>query len=251
MPLERLQKVLSRAGLFSRRHAEAAILSGRVKVNHQIIQQLGEKVDPITDLIEVDGVPIPIKKTFHYYKYYKPRGLVVSKRDELGRETIYSELGLPPEVNSVGRLDKDSEGLLLLTDDGELIQKYTHPSFQIPKIYHVLLSRAVSPQEKDQLLKGVEVEQKKVRAFKIKKIFPNAWGYNRGNWIEIEIREGIKREIRRMFQYFGNRVLRLIRIQHGKIKLGTMKSGQVVPLKTEFFEKDVTPVTITRIKQEN
>ncbi len=236
MPPERLQKILSRAGLFSRRHAETAILSGRVEVNQQIVRQLGQKVDPAVDSIQVDGKLIELQSNFNYYKYYKPRGLVVSKRDELGRKTIYDQLELPPEVNSVGRLDKDSEGLLLLTDDGELIQKYTHPSFQIPKIYHVQISRLLTDKEKQSLLSGIFLDGKKARVFKLKQISPQLFKYSPGIWIEMEIREGMKREIRRMLQAFEVKVLRLIRVQHGKIRLGKMKPGELVPIDQISFK---------------
>ncbi|HKY64674.1 MAG TPA: pseudouridine synthase [bacterium] len=224
--LERLQKILSRAGIASRRHAEAAILSGRVKVNGKIVRELGVKADPAADSIEVDGKALRQPESKHrYFAYYKPRGVVVSKSDPQGRKTVFDLLRLPPEVNAVGRLDKESEGLLLLTDDGEFLQRYTHPSFEIRKVYQVQVSRPLEPEERRRLLGGIELEEKRVKALQLKRI-PSKGGL----WIEITLGEGVKREIRRMLEAVGIRVLRLIRVRHGEIVLGSLQPGQMVEI---------------------
>lgn len=227
MPLERLQKILSRTGVSSRRRAEDLILEGKVKVNGRVVRELGTKADPQTDVISVgDQTLRAAKEKFHYYAFYKPRGVLVTKRDDFGRVTLFDGLDLPPEVNSVGRLDKDSEGLLLLTDDGEFLQRYTHPSFKIPKVYHVLISRRLSPEEKAQLLEGVDLEGKKVHARRIR------MSELRGEvWVEMELGEGIKREIRRMMELFGIKVFRLIRIKHGSVELGDLREGELREIK--------------------
>lgn len=231
MSLERLQKILSRAGVSSRRHAEALITAGKVRVNGQVVRELGTKADPTVDRISVDdrllGTP---KKKFHYYAYYKPRGVLVTKQDDFGRTTLFHGLDLPPEVNSVGRLDKDSEGLLLLTDDGEFLQRYTHPSFEIPKIYLVQLSRRLADAEKRQLMAGVVLDEKKVRAVALRRA-PASSSKGEGIWIEMELREGIKREIRRMMELFGVKVLRLIRVRHGSVRLGELQEGELREIK--------------------
>jgi len=188
---------------------------------------LGSKADAETDEISVEGKSLsrPNKK-FHYYAYYKPRGLMVTKRDDFGRATIFDKIELAPEVNYVGRLDRDSEGLLLLTDDGDFLQKYTHPRFEVGKVYHVQLSRPLLEAEAQSLLEGVRLEGRPVRARRIQR--------RRGmgkDWVEIELGEGMKREIRRMMELFRIKVLRLIRVRHGSVELGDLKSGEMIELK--------------------
>lgn len=230
---ERLQKILSRAGIASRRHAETAILAGRVKLNGKTVRELGVKADPAVDSVEVDGKPLRQPKAKHlYFAYYKPRGVMVSKSDPQGRQTVFDLLKLPREVNSVGRLDKESEGLLLLTDDGEFLQRYTHPSFGIRKVYHVEISRQLSPDERQKLLSGVELEEKRVKALALKRI-PE----KEGHWIEITLGEGIKREIRRMLETIGVKVLRLIRVRHGEVELGHLQPGQVIEISQSLLKK--------------
>lgn len=222
MTKERLQKILSKAGIASRRKAEELIAQGKVRVNDRVVQDLGSKADPRTDKIAVDGKVIRLQKRHQYFAYHKPRGVLVTKRDELGRKGIFDKLQLPPQVNAVGRLDKDSEGLLLLSDDGAFIQAYTHPSYQVPKVYRVEISRPLKVSEKERLLKGVKLGEKEVRAHRIRKITRE-----NGEWLEIELREGIKREIRRMMELFEIKVRRLIRVRHGKVSLGDLKAGRI------------------------
>jgi len=222
MVAERLQKILSRAGISSRRQAENLIEAGKVSVNGAVVLKLGSKADPEVDKIIISGKPIQLSSQFHYYVYYKPRGLLVSKRDDWGGKTVFDALKLPPEVNAVGRLDKDSEGLLLLTDDGDFLQSYTHPSFQIPKIYHVQITRPLTEQEVGKMLKGIELEEKVVKAFRVVPVKKKA-----GIWVEMELREGVKREIRRMLSSLRVGVLRLIRVQHGTLRLGSLRPGEI------------------------
>jgi pseudouridine synthase len=222
MSSERLQKLLSQAGISSRRGAEALILSGRVRVNGEVIRQLGAKADPDCDRIEVDGRRIRRPQSHRYYAYYKPRGVVVSKQDELGRKGVFDLLKLPKAVNAVGRLDKDSEGLLLLSDDGDWVHRYTHPSFGVSKVYRVQLSRDLSAQEARQLKTGILLDEQSVRVLGIKKIRATE-----GLWWEVELGEGIKREIRRLMEKFDIEVKRLIRVQHGSVRLGTLRPGEL------------------------
>lgn len=224
MPSERLQKILSRAGIASRRKAEDLLKAGRVSVNGQV-QGLGAKADPDEDKILVDGKPLQLPQTFRYYAYYKPRGLVVTKQDELGRRGIFAKLNLPQAVNAVGRLDKNSEGLLLLSDDGEFIERYTHPRFQVPKRYEVRISRKLRAGEMRQLLQGIPVEDKIAKAHQAIQ-----WSEAGELWLGLELREGIKREIRRMLEFLEVKVLRLIRVQHGVVELGEMAPGELMKL---------------------
>jgi len=224
----RLSKILSQAGVASRRHAEAFILDGRVKVNGAVVNQMGTKADPAVDEITVDGRRLARPKQRNYYlAYYKPRGVVVTKRDELGRRGIFDELELPPEVNAVGRLDKESEGLLLLSDDGDFIQQFTHPSFQVAKVYHVCIPRPLTEKEQNRLTEGMQFPEKKVRVQWIRPVKKAG-----GVWLALELREGVKREIRRMFEALMIPVHRLIRVQQGSVKLGNMKPGELRLLKS-------------------
>lgn len=227
MSRERLQKVLSRAGVASRRRAEAMILAGQVRVNGQVVRTLGTQVDLGQDTVEVGGERLQPKQDFHYFAYYKPRGLVVTKRDELGRQGIFAELDLPPEVNAVGRLDKDSEGLLLLSDDGDFVQHYTHPSFEVSKVYRVQISRPLNNSEIKQLLAGLPLDGKRAR---VHSVLPKK-RKGPGHWVELELREGKKREIRRLLDQLDIKVSRLIRIAHGSVRLGTLKPGELKVLK--------------------
>jgi 23S rRNA pseudouridine2605 synthase len=230
--MERLQKILSRAGVSSRRAAEALILAGRVKVNGKVVRELGAKADPQADAVLVDGKPLRHPRFHRYFAYYKPRGVVVTKRDDFGRKTVFDLLDLPRAVNAVGRLDKESEGLLLLTDDGELLQRYTHPSFQVRKVYHVQVTRLPTTEERRRLREGVQLEEKEVHAFSVKPL-PASDGF----WLEIVLGEGIKREIRRMLETFGIGVKRLIRVKHGEVELGSLEPGQVIELSASILKK--------------
>jgi 23S rRNA pseudouridine2605 synthase len=226
MSLIRLSKILSQSGVASRRHAERFIREGRVWLNGKLVEQMGVKADPAVDDIRVDGRRLSPPKVHQYYAYYKPRGVVVTKSDELGRRGIFNLLKLPPAVNAVGRLDKDSEGLLLLSDDGNFLQEFTHPSFQVPKVYHAQISRALKASEKKQLTEGMKFPEKKVRVQWVQTLKRSG-----GIWVALELREGVKREIRRMLEALGIDVLRLIRVQQGSVKLGKMKPGDLRPLK--------------------
>lgn len=230
--MERLQKILSRAGISSRRRAEEIILAGRVRINGKIVKELGAKADIAQDAILVDGKPIHRPKVHQYYAYHKPRGVVVTKRDDFGRTTVFDLLKLPKAVNSVGRLDKESEGLLLLTDDGELLQRYTHPSFEVRKVYHVHVTRLPDAEERRKMREGIALEEKEVHAFSVK-----ALPVKEEPWIEIVLGEGIKREIRRMLEVFGIKVKRLIRVKHGEVELGLLKPGQLIPLSESILKK--------------
>jgi len=230
--MERLQKILSRAGISSRRQAETLILAGRVKVNGRVVRELGTQADLERDAILDDGRPIRRPQSHHYYAYYKPRGVVVTKRDDFGRKTVFDLLRLPKAVNAVGRLDKDSEGLLLLSDDGEFVQRYTHPSFEIRKVYHVQVSRLPTSEQKRRLEAGIRLEEKEVHAFEVRAL------PTRGpDWLEIVLGEGIKREIRRMLATFDIEVRRLIRVRHGDVELGSLRPGQRIPLSVSLLKK--------------
>src|SRR5262245_48814179 len=218
----RLQKFLAEAGIASRRAAERIILEGRVSVNGETVSQLGRKIDPLHDHVSVDGKGIKARRKI-YLALNKPRGLVCSRKDELERPTIYDLL--PKEwghLHSVGRLDFNSEGLIFLTNDGELSLRITHPRYGIRKKYVATVDGRVEDAMLRQLERGVFSEGEKLRAEKARLISSGA----SQSVVELELSEGKYREVRRMFESQARSVKKLQRIQIGKIKLGELKSGK-------------------------
>lgn len=231
--LERLQKILSDYGIASRRHAEELIKEGRVTVNGQIAV-IGQKADPEKDYIKVDGKLLIKPEPKVYYAFYKPRKVITSLLDPQGRPTIKDFIrGIKFRIYPVGRLDFDSEGLLLLTNDGQLAYKIMHPSSQIEKTYMVKVDGIVEPETIEKLRKGIKIEGKlavPVSVHLVKKLKANSW-------IKITLHEGRKRQIRKMFERVGHPVIRLIRIAIDGVKLGELKPGQLRALTEEEIEK--------------
>ena len=218
----RLQKFLAEAGVASRRASEQFILTARVKVNGKVVSALGTKVDPERDEIMVDGKLVRTKRKV-YVALHKPVGCVCSRNDERGRPTVY-EL-LPSEwsnVQSVGRLDYDSEGLLLLTNDGELSLRLTHPRYGVKKIYEVTVEGRAELDQLEAFKRGVRDEGEVLRALRAQ-ILTATKGRS---VIEMELAEGKNREVRRMCAVVGLTVERLVRTQVGKIKLGELRLGR-------------------------
>jgi 23S rRNA pseudouridine2605 synthase len=219
---ERLQKFLAEAGIASRRAGEQIILAGRVAVNGQTIRELGVKVDPDHDSITVDNLAVRAKRRI-YLALNKPRGLVCSRKDELGRPTIY-EL-LPKEwghLHSVGRLDFNSEGLLFLTNDGEFSLRLTHPRYGVRKKYVATVEGKVEVEMLKRFIQGVCYEGERFQAEQARLVSGSA----ARSVVELELAEGKYREVRRLFESQGRTVKRLQRIQIGKIKLGELRPGR-------------------------
>ncbi|MEN2993883.1 MAG: pseudouridine synthase [Thermodesulfovibrio sp.] len=231
--LERLQKILSKYGIASRRHAEKLIKEGRVTVNGKVAV-IGQKADPTKDYIKVDGKLLIKPEPKVYYAFYKPRKVITSLFDPQGRPTIKDFLkGIKFRVYPVGRLDFDSEGLLLLTNDGDLAYKIMHPSYQIEKTYLVKIDGLIEPETIEKLKKGIKIEGKlaiPVSVQLVRRLKANSW-------IRITLHEGKKRQIRKMLERVGHPVIRLIRIAIDGIKLGELKPGQLRPLTKEEIEK--------------
>ncbi len=220
--VERLQKVLAAAGRGSRRACEELIAAGRVTVDGRKAT-LGDKVDAETAEIHVDGERVVTNTKLVYIAMNKPRGVVSTMADERGREAIADYLGtLEQRVFHVGRLDADSEGLLLLTNDGALAHRLMHPSFEVAKTYLAEVAGPVPRAVGRQLLKGVELEDgpAKVDAFKL------VDAVQRTALIEIVIHEGRKHIVRRLFEEVGHPVNRLIRTAIGPVRLGDLKPGR-------------------------
>jgi len=218
----RLQKFLADAGVASRRAGEQIILEGRVAVNGQTVRLLGSKVDPAHDRVAVDGKIIQARKLI-YAALNKPVGCVCSRKDELNRPTIY-EL-LPREwdtVQSVGRLDYNSEGLIFLTNDGQFALRLTHPRYGVRKKYLVTVEGLVTPAMLELFKSGIFHEGEKLKA-----LGGRIMSASRAkSVVELELGEGKNREVRRLFESQAMTVKKLLRTQIGKIKLGELKSGK-------------------------
>jgi 23S rRNA pseudouridine2605 synthase len=218
----RLQKFLADAGVASRRAAEQIILEGRVAINGHVVRLLGTKVDPTHDKITLDGRPVQAKKKI-YLALNKPVKCVCSHNDELGRPTIY-EL-LPREwqmVNSVGRLDFNSEGLIFLTNDGEFALRLTHPRYGVRKKYMTTVEGEVTREMLQRFTQGIFTGGEKLKALSAHVI---SGGRSR-SVVEMELGEGKNREVRRLFESQNLTVTKLQRTQIGKIKLGELKPGK-------------------------
>jgi len=220
---ERLQKVLAAAGVASRRAAETLILEGRVCVNGSVAVQLGTKVDPSTDAIRVDGERLRLRASERaYLVLHKPRGYLTTLSDPRGRPTIRDLLGdVPRRVFPVGRLDYQSEGLLILTDDGDLAHALMHPSRGVEKTYLVKVKGQPDAEARGKLAAGVLLDGRRTLPARIdlRKAGTNSW-------LEARVHEGRKHLVRRMFAALGYPVLKLRRIGFGGIELGSLPSGR-------------------------
>jgi 23S rRNA pseudouridine2605 synthase len=219
---ERLQKLIARAGIASRRHAEELILEGRVTVNGAKVTELGAKADLQKDHVKVDGKLLRAPARHHTYVLNKPRGVVVTKDDPQGRQTVFTLIGprLPAGVVPVGRLDAESEGLLVLTDDGELVQKLTHPSGGCKKEYDVKVSGVPTPEQIARLSRGVVLDGVRTAPAEVTlvKTTPERQGAGGNAWMKVVLREGRSRQIRRMFESVGHPVSKLRRVGIGPLR---------------------------------
>lgn len=229
---ERLQKIISARGLCSRRESEKWILAGRVTVNGTEAH-LGDTADPDTDAILVDGKPLPERDGFVYLMLHKPRGYVTTLSDEKGRANVSSlvaDCGV--RVYPVGRLDMDSEGLLLFTNDGEFANRLMHPSHQVEKTYGVLVT-GFAPGKEELLARPIVLDGYRIRPPKVRLL--EAKG-DRAQ-ILVTIHEGRNRQVRRMCENAGLRVLRLKRMEEGGVRLGMLPEGKWRYLTEEEVEK--------------
>lgn len=222
----RLNKYIASSGLCSRRKADELIEQGVVKVNGIVVTELGYLVQN-KDKVFVNNKLIHPSK-HEYYRFYKPAGYITTSDDEKGRKTIYDLLpdnlaGLKP----VGRLDKDSTGLLILTNDGDLINALTHPSVKVPKIYLVTVDSVLTRAELEKLANGVEIEPNKVAYADIQVLNMD----NKHTEMQITLYQGMNRQIRKMFEYIGHEVKTLKRIQHATLRLDGLKRGEFKPIK--------------------
>lgn len=227
-PEERLQKVLARAGFGSRRSAEDLIRDGRVTVNGRVAE-LGARVRPSRDHVGVDGVPVAVHPELRYFAFNKPAGVTTTMRDPHAERSIASFLPPGPRVFAVGRLDRETEGLLILTNDGELANRLQHPRHGVEKEYLAEVDGEVSPRAVRRLLDGVELEDGVARAARARIVDRRAGR----SAVSVAMREGRKREVRRMLREVGHHVRRLVRTRVGSVRLGTLPPGEVRPLAPE------------------
>lgn len=222
----RLNKYIASSGLCSRRKADELIENGQVMVNSRIVKELGYIVKE-KDKVFVDKKLIHPQK-HEYYRFYKPAGYITTSDDEHGRKTIYDLL---PEnlysLKPVGRLDKDSTGLLILTNDGELINSLTHPSVKVPKIYLVSVNSEVKREELQKMADGIELEEGKIAYADIEVLEIDS----AHTQMRITLYQGMNRQIRKMFEYFGYEVKSLKRIQHATLTLEGLRRGEFKPIK--------------------
>jgi 23S rRNA pseudouridine2605 synthase len=224
MALVRLQKFLAEAGVASRRACEELILDGRVSIDGQQIRELGTKVDPEISRVEVDGEPVSVSKSKTYIAFYKPRGVLSTMEDPQGRSNLGDYFAdRSGRIFHIGRLDKDSEGLLLLTNDGELTHRATHPSYGLTKKYLVEVEGSLDQKTQNKILTGVDLEDGLGKADSVKKIRDTK---SETSWYEIVIHEGRYHIVRRIFEELGHKVITLIRTDFGPINIGDIKPGR-------------------------
>lgn len=219
---ERVQKILARAGYGSRRACEEIIAKGRVRVNDQTVS-LGDKADVFHDRITVDGRPLEGAEQLVYVAMYKPRGVLSTVKEPGERQTVRDMVPVPGTLYPVGRLDYDSEGLILLTNDGELANQLTHPRYEHEKEYRVLVAKVPDPAQISLWRRGVVLED----GFKTSPVEVYvASKYGKGAWLNVTLREGHKRQIREMGKVTGLPVAKIIRVRIGSLRLGNLKAGQ-------------------------
>ena len=223
--MERLQKIIARAGLASRRQAEEWIREGRVTVNGTVIRQLGQQADPEKDRIKVDGRIVLQQQKRVYYSFHKPAGLMTSMGDPQGRPNLgdcLKPLRRGERIYPVGRLDFNSSGLLLLTNHGELAFRLSHPRYEVKKAYEVKVQGVPTVRDLLRVRKGIKLKDGVTAPAKIqvRKRLKNK------TWLEIEIHEGKYREVRRIFEAIGLSVDKLKRIRFGPIRLGSLPVGR-------------------------
>lgn len=223
MTQERLQKTLSRAGIASRRETEKLIQEGRIQVNGEVVTRLDWKADPLSDHIRVDGKLIKRLEPKVYIVLNKPRGVLCTRTDPLGRPVVVDLLkGVRFRVYPVGRLDGDSEGLVLLTNDGNFFHRMVHPKYEKPRTYRVKVKGLPDPKGVRRLRQGIKLNDGTARPVEVKRIR----ALKTNSWWHVVVREGRNRLVRRMFEKIRHPVLRLVRVKYGALGLGGLKPGQ-------------------------
>lgn len=234
MTEERLQKYLASAGVASRRASETMIQEGRVAVNGKVIRELGTKIVPGKDQVTVDGKPVQPEEKLVYLLMNKPAGYITTAKDTHNRPTVLDLVAdVPYRVFPVGRLDYETEGLLLLTNDGEFAYRMTHPKFKMMKTYVAVVQGVLTPERLDMLQNGVQLEDGKTGPAKVRILRKE----NHKTVVEISIHEGKNRQVRRMFKAIKNPVLELKRISVGTLTLKGVNLGEYRYLNDDELKK--------------
>lgn len=221
---ERLQKVLAAAGVASRRVCEQFIAEGRVEVNGEVVSEPGRRVDPVRDKVSVDGVAVQLDPGKRYVMLNKPTGVVSSLQDEKGRRDLREfTRGYPERLFNVGRLDAETSGLLLLTNDGELAHVLAHPSFGVAKTYIATVRGVATPAVMRRLEQGIELEDGPIAADRARIVGEAS---KDRTLVEVTLHSGRNRIVRRMLDHVGHPVLELVRRQFGPLHLGTLQAGR-------------------------
>ncbi|HXX74103.1 MAG TPA: pseudouridine synthase [Nitrospiraceae bacterium] len=219
----RLQKLIAGTGIASRRKAETLIAAGRVTVNGKVVTELGTKVDPARDHVKVDGKHLSSAQPYVYLMLNKPKHVMSTLDDPGGRPTVKDYLrGVSVRVFPVGRLDFDSEGLMLLTNHGDLAQALLHPRYHVPKTYLIKVRGVLTDDEIRSLERGVQLDDGMTSPAHVKKVKK----VEQNSWLELTIREGRKHQVKRMLDTVGHPVLRLIRVKMGPLVLGNLEPGE-------------------------
>lgn len=221
MTRERLQKYLARCGVASRRASEQIIAGGRVRVNGVRAAELGTSVDPEHDRVEVDGRLVQLPATRSYVALHKPIGVVSTASDPRGRRTVVDLVPGEARLFPVGRLDYDSEGLILLTDDGDLALQLTHPRHNVEREYRALLDGEVTDAILERLSAGIDLDGKRTAPARFERLETHP----DGTWVRVVLHEGRNRQIRRMVEAVGLKVVRLVRVRVGSLRLGSLPPG--------------------------
>jgi pseudouridine synthase len=238
---ERLQKILSTAGVASRRLSEELILQGRVSVNGKTITELGTKADSSVDEIKVDGRRIKTEQRKRYVLLNKPRGYITTRSDPQGRPTVMDLVkGVKEYIYPVGRLDYDSEGLLLFTNDGDLAARLTHPRHEVEKVYEARVKGVPDERTLERLARGIPIEGRRTAPAKVRASEPFVKASGEQTIVEISIHEGRQRQVRQMFDAVGHPVVRLKRVRIGPIEDPDIPTGHW---------RDLTPQEVAKLRR--
>jgi 23S rRNA pseudouridine2605 synthase len=218
---ERLQKILSRAGFASRRGAEKVMAEGRITVNGEVVTELGAKADLGQDEIRVDGVRVPAPKAPVYLLLYKPKGVVTTRHDPEGRQTVMDLVPPVAGLFPVGRLDVTTEGVILMTNDGGFAERVSHPRYEVPRVYHAKVHRIPDSATLGRLREGVRVEGERMAVDQVRVL-----EQDQNSWLEVTLHEGKHHEVKRLLEAVGHPVSKLKRVAVGPLTLRGLKPGE-------------------------
>jgi 23S rRNA pseudouridine2605 synthase len=228
MAAERLQKILARAGVASRRAAEQLIVDGRVSVNGEVVRELGSKADAAQDEVRVDGKRLKPAPEPVYLLLFKPKGVVCTRRDPEGRTTVMDLVPRVPGLFPVGRLDVTTEGLLLLTNDGAFAERVAHPRYEVPRVYEAKVHRLPDQETLQKLRRGVSVDGVRMSVDRVRVL-----AAENNAWLELTLHEGRNREVKRLMEAVGHPVSKLRRVAIGLLTTRGLKPGEFRPLRPE------------------